>query len=67
MIGLKSRGKNRPFLGDEFPSKVRYILVDEAVVYQNQARRRCRNGNGIGWKASLGAGFQRVRVTSRCA
>jgi dihydroorotase len=32
--GLKSQGKNTPFLGYELPGKVRYTLVDGAVVYE---------------------------------
>ena len=31
---LKSQGKNTPFLGYELPGKVRYTLVDGAVVYE---------------------------------
>jgi len=31
---LKSQGKNTPFLGYELPGRVRYTLVDGAVVYQ---------------------------------
>jgi dihydroorotase len=32
--GLKSQGKNTPFLGYELPGKVRYTLVDGKVVYE---------------------------------
>jgi dihydroorotase len=31
--GLKSQGKNTPFLGIELPGKVRYTLVQGQVVY----------------------------------
>ena len=34
--GLKSQGKNTPFLGYELPGKVRYTLVGGNVVHQSQ-------------------------------
>ena len=34
--GLKSQGKNTPFLGMEVPGKVRYTLVEGRVVYETQ-------------------------------
>ena len=32
--GLKSQGKNTPFIGHELPGKVRYTLVGGLVVYE---------------------------------
>ena len=34
---IKSRGKNTPFVGHHFTGKVRYTLVDGAVVFENEA------------------------------
>ena len=35
--GLRSQGKNTPFLGYELPGRVRWTLVEGAVVYQANA------------------------------